>query len=49
MPNERLISLFTLLKGKRQIFAGINSIEFKVTHASEYFTNSAKLRTNMLN
>ena len=41
---ERIISSFILFTGTRHIFAGIDSTGFKVTHASEYYTDRAKLR-----
>ena len=41
---ERIISSFILFTGTRHIFAGIDSTGFKITHASEYYTDRAKLR-----
>ena len=41
----KIISSFILFTGTRHIFAAIDSTGFKVTYASEYYTNSrAKLR-----
>jgi hypothetical protein len=41
---ERIISYFILSTGTRHIFAGIDSTGFKLTRASEYYTDRAKLR-----
>ncbi len=41
---ERIISSFILFTGTRHIFAGIDSTGFKITHASEYYTDRAKLK-----
>ena len=41
---ERIISSFILFTCTRHIFTGIDSTGFKVTHASEYYTNGAKVR-----
>jgi hypothetical protein len=40
----KIISSFIILTGTRHIFAGIDSTGFKVTHASEYYTERANLR-----
>jgi Transposase DDE domain len=40
----KIISSFILFTGTRHIFAGIDSTGFKITHASEYYTNRVKLR-----
>jgi hypothetical protein len=37
------IASFIILTGTRHIFAGIDSTGFKLTHASEYYTERAKL------
>ena len=39
-----IIASFIILTGTRYIFAGIDSTGFKLTHASEYYTERAKLR-----
>jgi len=44
MMLGKIISCFILFTGTRQIFAGIDSTGFKITQASEYYTNRAKLR-----
>jgi hypothetical protein len=41
---ERIISSFILLTTVKQIFFGIDSSGFKPTHASQYYTERAKLR-----
>ncbi len=40
----KIISSFIILTDTRHIFAGIDSTGFKVTHASQYYTERAKLR-----
>ena len=40
----KIISSFILFTGTRHIFTGIDATGFKITHASEYYTNRAKLR-----
>jgi hypothetical protein len=40
---ERIISSFILFTGTRHIFTGVDSTGFKIIHASEYYTNRAKL------
>ena len=40
----KIVSSFILLTGSRHIFTGIDATGFKITHASEYYTNRAKLR-----
>jgi hypothetical protein len=44
MLLRKIISSFILFTGTRHIFAGIDSTGFKITHASKYYTNRAKLR-----
>ena len=41
---ERILSSFILFTDTRHIFTGIDATGFKITHASEYYTNRAKLR-----
>ena len=41
---ERILSSFILFTGTRHIFTGIDATGFKITHASEYYINIAKLR-----
>jgi hypothetical protein len=42
---SKIISSFILFTGTRHIFTGIDATAgFKITHASEYYTNRAKLR-----
>lgn len=40
----KIISSFIVFTGRRHIFAGIDSTGFKLTHASQYYTERAKLR-----
>ena len=40
----KIISSFILFTGTRYIFTGIDATGFKITQASEYYTNRAKLR-----
>ena len=44
MMLGKIISSFILFTHPRHIFAGIDATGFKITHASEYYTNRAKLR-----
>jgi hypothetical protein len=44
MMLGKIISSFILFTGTRHIFTGIDATGFKITHASEYYTNRAKLR-----
>ncbi len=44
MKLGKIISSFILFTGTRRIFTGIDSTGFKITYASEYYTNRAKLR-----
>ena len=44
MMLGKITSSFILFSGTRHIFAGIDSTGFKITHASEYYINRAKLR-----
>ena len=39
-----IIASFIILTGTRYVFAGIDSTGFKLTQASEYYTERAKLR-----
>src|SRR6476620_955946 len=43
---ERIISSFVLLIGsiRRRLFIGIDSTGFKITHASQYYTERTELR-----
>ena len=41
---ERIISSFIVISGTRHIFAGIDSTGFKMTHASQYYTERTELR-----
>ena len=41
----KIISSFIILTGTRNIFAGIDSTGFKVTHASEYYSWRSNLRS----
>ena len=40
----KIISSFILFAGTRHVFTGIDATGFKITHASEYYINRAKLR-----
>ena len=40
----KIISSFIIFTNTRHIYAGIDSTEFKITHASDYYTSRAKLR-----
>ncbi|HEX5187497.1 MAG TPA: hypothetical protein VFV86_11465, partial [Nitrososphaeraceae archaeon] len=44
MMLEKIVSSFITFTGTRHIFIGIDGTGFKITHASEYYTNRAKLR-----
>ena len=44
MKLGKIISSFILFTGTRHIFAGIDATGFKITHASEYYTNRTKLK-----
>ena len=44
MMLGKIISSFILFTGTKHIFTGIDSTGFKITQASEYYTNRAKLR-----
>ena len=44
MMLGKIISSFILFTGTGHIFTGIDATGFKITHASEYYTNRAKLR-----
>jgi hypothetical protein len=39
----KIISSFIIFTGTRHIFAGIDSTEFKIIRASEYYTSRTKL------
>ena len=41
---EKIISSFIVISSTKHIFAGIDSIGFKSTHSSQYYTERAKLR-----
>ena len=41
MMLGKIISSFILFTHPRHIFAGIDATGFKITHASEYYTNRA--------
>ena len=41
---EKIISSFIVISGTKHIFAGIDSMEFKITHASQYYTERTELR-----
>ena len=45
---ERIIASFILLTGIKQIFLGPDSSGFKPTHASQYYTERAELRTGWI-
>ncbi|HEX5186755.1 MAG TPA: IS5 family transposase [Nitrososphaeraceae archaeon] len=44
MKLGKIILSFIFFTGTRHIFAGIDATGFKITYASEYYTNRAKLR-----
>ncbi|MGI9010409.1 MAG: hypothetical protein ACR2F1_04365 [Nitrososphaeraceae archaeon] len=44
MMLGKIVPSFILFTGTRHIFARIDSTGFKITHASEYYTNRVKLR-----
>jgi hypothetical protein len=41
---SKIVSSFILSTGTRHIFTGIDATGFKITHASEYYSNRTKLR-----
>jgi hypothetical protein len=41
---ERIISSFIVITGTKHIFVGIDSTGFKITHASQYYTDRIGLR-----
>ena len=41
---EKIISSFIVISDTKHIFAGIDSTGFKITHASQYYTDSTELR-----
>ena len=41
---EKIISSFIVISGTKHIFAGIDSTGFKITHASQYYTDRTELR-----
>ncbi|MGB9169148.1 MAG: IS5 family transposase [Nitrososphaeraceae archaeon] len=44
MTLGKIISSFIVFTNTRHIFAGIDATGFKITHASEYYTNTSKSR-----
>ena len=46
---EKIISSFIVISGTKHIFAGIDSTGFKITHASQYYTERTGLEENMRN
>jgi hypothetical protein len=42
---EKIISSFIVISGTTRIFVGIDSTGFKITHASQYYTDQTGLRT----
>ena len=44
MMLGKIISSFIIVTGTRHIFTDIEATGFKITHASEYYTNRVKLR-----
>jgi hypothetical protein len=45
----KILSSFILFTDTRHIFTGIDSTGFKITHASEYYTNRSREGRNTLN
>ena len=41
---EKIISSFIVISGTKHIFAGIDSTGFKITHASQYYTERTETR-----
>jgi len=41
---ENIISSITVISGTKNIFVGIDSTGFKITHASQYYTERTELR-----
>ena len=41
---EKIISSFIVISGTRHIFVGIDSSGFKITHASQYYTDRTVTR-----
>ena len=41
---EKIISSFIVISDTKHIFAGIDSTGFKITHASQYYTDRTELR-----
>jgi hypothetical protein len=41
---EKIISSFIIISGTKHIFVGIDSTGFKITHASQYYTERTGLR-----
>ena len=41
---EKIISSFIVIRGSRHIFIGIDSTGFKITHASQYYTERTGFR-----
>ena len=46
---EKIISSFIVISGTKHIFAGIDSTGFKMTHASQYYTERTEPEENMRN
>ena len=46
---EKIISSFIIFTNIGQLFVGIDSSGFKATHASQYYTERAKLRRRKYN
>ena len=46
---EKIISSFIVINGTKHIFAGIDSTGFKMTHASQYYTERTQPEENMRN
>jgi hypothetical protein len=41
---EKIISSFIVISGTKDIFIGIDSTGFKITHASQYYIDRTKAR-----
>ena len=41
---EKIISSFIVISGTKHIFAGIDSTGFKITHASQYYTERTEFK-----
>jgi hypothetical protein len=42
---EKIISSFIVISGPKHIFAGIDSIGFKISYASQYYTERTEVLT----